>query len=252
MATIFTPTNQKRLTNIAVVRLKKGGKRFEIACYPNKVMPWRNKIETDIDEVLQTPTVFLNVSKGQVAKADDLRKAFNTDDATDICKIILTKGELQVTEKERQAQIENTFRDIATVVSEKCINPETKKPYTVTMIEKAMKDCHISVKPSRSAKQQALDVIQQLKATETFKIERAQMKLRLFIPSKDGKRVREKVKKTNAQILSEEFDCDLEMTVVIDPGLFREIDDIVKMETKGKGQVEVLSLNTCGDDDETE
>jgi len=27
---------QKRLTNIAVVRLKKGGTRFEIACYKNK------------------------------------------------------------------------------------------------------------------------------------------------------------------------------------------------------------------------
>lgn len=44
MAAIFTPTNQKRLTNIAVVRLKKAGKRFEIACYPNKVTSWRNKV----------------------------------------------------------------------------------------------------------------------------------------------------------------------------------------------------------------
>ena len=44
MATIFTPTNQKRLTNVAVVRLKKAGKRFEIACYPNKVTSWRNKV----------------------------------------------------------------------------------------------------------------------------------------------------------------------------------------------------------------
>jgi len=26
------------------VRLKKGGKRFEIACYPNKVMDWRKKV----------------------------------------------------------------------------------------------------------------------------------------------------------------------------------------------------------------
>jgi ribosome maturation protein SDO1 len=44
MATkIFTPTNQIRLTNIATVRLKKGGKRFEIACYRNKVISWRNK-----------------------------------------------------------------------------------------------------------------------------------------------------------------------------------------------------------------
>lgn len=32
---------QKRLTNIAVVRLKKAGKRFEIACYRNKINDWR-------------------------------------------------------------------------------------------------------------------------------------------------------------------------------------------------------------------
>ena len=41
---IFTPTNQIRLTNVAVVRVKKGGKRFEIACYKNKVISWRNKV----------------------------------------------------------------------------------------------------------------------------------------------------------------------------------------------------------------
>ena len=36
---LFLPshTGQKRLTNIAVVRLKKQGKRFEVACYKNKV-----------------------------------------------------------------------------------------------------------------------------------------------------------------------------------------------------------------------
>lgn len=33
---------QKRLTNIAVVRLKKNGERFEIACYKNKVGDWRS------------------------------------------------------------------------------------------------------------------------------------------------------------------------------------------------------------------
>ena len=41
--------------------------------------------ETDLDEVLQTHTVFLNVSKGQVAKADDMKKAFSTTDVTEIC-----------------------------------------------------------------------------------------------------------------------------------------------------------------------
>ncbi|KRT85946.1 hypothetical protein AMK59_385 [Oryctes borbonicus] len=102
MSKIFTPTNQIRLTNVAVVRTKKAGKRFEIACYRNKVVSWRNEVEKDIDEVLQTHTVFTNVSKGQVAKKEDLIKAFGTEDQTEICKEILKKGELQVSDKERQ------------------------------------------------------------------------------------------------------------------------------------------------------
>jgi len=79
--------------------MKKAGKRFEIACYKNKVLSWRQGTEKDIDEVLQSHTVFLNVSKGQVAKKDDLIKAFEKDDQTQICKDILAKGDLQVSDK---------------------------------------------------------------------------------------------------------------------------------------------------------
>lgn len=42
--------------------------------------------EKDLDEVLQTNTVFVNVSKGQVAKKEDLSNSFGTDDLTEICK----------------------------------------------------------------------------------------------------------------------------------------------------------------------
>lgn len=35
---------QKRLTNIAYVRFKKMGKRFEIACYKNTVLNWRGGV----------------------------------------------------------------------------------------------------------------------------------------------------------------------------------------------------------------
>ena len=35
---------QKRLTNVAVVRYKKFGKKFEVACYKNKVVNWRNGV----------------------------------------------------------------------------------------------------------------------------------------------------------------------------------------------------------------
>ena len=54
---------QVRLTNVAVVRLRRAGKRFEIACYKNKAVSYRQGLEEDLDEVLQIPSVFENVSK---------------------------------------------------------------------------------------------------------------------------------------------------------------------------------------------
>ena len=41
-AKIGTPVNQKLLTNVCLVRMKKGSTRFELAAYPNKVEPWRS------------------------------------------------------------------------------------------------------------------------------------------------------------------------------------------------------------------
>lgn len=244
------PTGQKRLTNVAIVRLKKGGKRFEIASYPNKVVSWRNKVETDIDEVLQTHTVFTNVSKGEVAKATELKSIFGTDNQSEICLQILSKGELQVSEKERHAQLESMFRDIATIVADKCVNPETNRPYTVTMIEKAMKDLHFSVKPTRNTKQQALDVIKQFTDKEVIQIQRAYMRLRLSIPGKEGKKLRSKIKKIAKKVEEDDFEEDLEMVVLIDPGCFREIEELLRHETKGKAQIEVLSLKDVEEGDE--
>jgi len=147
--------NQVRLTNVAIVRLKRCGKRFEVACYKNKVMNWRNKVETNIDEVLQIDSVFRNVSKGVLAKNTDLVQAFGTDNQEECCKIILEKGDLQVSDLERELLYENLFRDIATIVTNKCINPLTKRPYPVGTIETAMKETlHYAVKPSKTAKQQ--------------------------------------------------------------------------------------------------
>lgn len=83
--TLVQPVGQKRLTNVAIVRLKKHGMRFEIACYKNKVLSWRSGVEKDLDEVLQSQIVYANVSKGVLAKSKDLKVAFGSDDQSKIC-----------------------------------------------------------------------------------------------------------------------------------------------------------------------
>lgn len=136
---INQPSNQIKLTNVSLVRLKKGKKRFEIACYKNKVLEWRSGIETDLDNVLQIPSVFLNVSKGQTAPSADLAKAFGKDVPTDdVILEILNKGELQVGERERAAQLERVHNEVVGIVASKLVDPRTKRVYTTGMIEKAL------------------------------------------------------------------------------------------------------------------
>lgn len=53
MSRIFTPSNNISLQNIAVCRLKRSGKRFELACYKNKLGDWRSGVEKDLHNVIQ-------------------------------------------------------------------------------------------------------------------------------------------------------------------------------------------------------
>jgi ribosome maturation protein SDO1 len=122
-----------------MVRLKKGKKRFEIACYKNTVQSYRAGHETDLDNVLQIPNVFLNVSKGEVAPNDDLVKAFGKGVSRDeIVMQILMKGELQVGEKERQQELERVHKEVVEIVAGRLVDPKTKRVYTTGMVEKAL------------------------------------------------------------------------------------------------------------------
>lgn len=243
------PVTQVRLTNVAVVRLKRRGKRFELACYKNKVMSWRQGTEKDLDEVLQTTSIFTNVSKGVLAKTKHLLDAFKTDNLDDIVLEILRKGELQVSERERQYHADNLFNEIALIVSEKCVDPNTNRPFSVGIIERAMRDTiHYAVLPNKTAKVQAQIVIKQLE--KHMDISRAQMRLHVSIPSSKGKQLKELLSPHVQHWEHEEWDPDLQATVLIDPGSFRPIDEILREHTRGQATFEVLNLAVVEDDDQ--
>ena len=116
-----------------------GKKRFELACYKNKLLEYRSGAETDLDNVLQVPTVFLSVSKAQTAPAADLAKAFGPDaKREEIIQEILRKGEVQVNERERKELLERVEKEVLELVSSRLVDPETKRVYTTGMIGKAL------------------------------------------------------------------------------------------------------------------
>jgi len=142
---IKTPSNQIKFTNVSVVRLKKGKKRFELACYKNKLLEYRSGAETDLDNVLQVHTVFLSVSKAQTAPTAELVKAFGRDLTVDeIIQEILRKGEVQVGERERKEILDRIEKEVVDIVSGRLVDPTTKRVYTPGMIEKALNQLSIA------------------------------------------------------------------------------------------------------------
>jgi ribosome maturation protein SDO1 len=244
---ITQPVGQVRLTNVAVVRLNRTGKRFEVACYRNKVVNWRNRVETDLTEVLQIATVFQNVSKGVLANKTDIVKAFGTDNEDEVIRYILDKGEMQVSDKERKAQYESLFRDVATIISEKCVNPTSNRPYTVSMIENAMRDVHFSVHPTKAAKAQALELIGKLK--EVMPVARASMKLRVSSEAPQGEAVKAALQALTVTSFEDETwtggggSDEYSASILVDPGLFRGVEEAVRASTGGRGRVEVLQMS---------
>lgn len=105
-----------------------------------------------MDDVLQSTTVFTNLSKGIVASEKELQENFGTSDLEEVCKIILARGVLQVGVKERERDYDTLWRDVANILAEKCINPDTKRPYTSGVLQKAMKDTGASLDLRRPAK----------------------------------------------------------------------------------------------------
>ncbi|QRW18977.1 shwachman-bodian-diamond syndrome protein [Rhizoctonia solani] len=229
------PSNQIKLTNVSIVRLKKGGKRFEIACYKNKVQEWRNGVETDLDEVLQINNVFTNVSK-----------AFGKTDVSEIVKEILKKGELQVGDKERAHESSQLWKEIATQVAEKCVDPTTQKPYPVGIIEKAMTEAGFSVKTGKNAKAQVSSRMYQALASQfDSSYQRARMRVRITMPSKDGKRLKDQVVQGADKVEDEDWGEEWQITMLIDPGQFRVLTELVQSdkELKGSGRIETLSFS---------
>jgi len=258
--------------------MKKGKRRFELACYKNKVLEYRTGVESDLDEVLQIHQVFTNVSKGAVAPTKELEQAWPGKTQDEIILEILKKGELQVGEKERNAKLEQVSKEVVQIVVGKCVEPKSKRQYTPGMIEKALNELRENpkykgaaadkdkkeedegagkekekekeiptwhgVSTSKPAKVLALEAIKALVYHQPIPIARARMRIRVSITSQFAKKCKDKVKEQIEEILQDDIDGKGDWTCegFVEPGKFKSISEIVTGETKGKGRVEVLDM----------
>lgn len=239
MGKINQPNSQIRLTNVSLVRMKKGKKRFEIACYQNKVHDFQSGVEKNIDEVLQIPQIFLNVSKGQVASSEDLKSSFNTTNVDEIILEILKKGEIQLSEKERAQQNEKLHNEILNIISAKCINPKSKKRYPPTMIDKALKELKFNFVNARSAKSKSLEAIKLLVEKQIIPIARAKLRVKVVLSTDVFEKTKDDFIAEFVSLLesTESTQETTQIVFLLEPEIYKPLGEKVK---KLKGKVELI------------
>ncbi|QLQ81091.1 hypothetical protein HG537_0E04460 [Torulaspora globosa] len=239
---INQPSGQIKLTNVSLVRLRRAKKRFEIACYQNKVQDYRKGVETDLDEVLQIHQVFVNVSKGLVASKDELKAGFGDVELDVIIREILAKGEIQLSERERQLMLNKLNNELLTIVSAKCINPGSKKRYPPTMIHKALVELKFSPVLNKPAKLQALEAIKLLVATQIIPIARAKMKVKVCVSVAERETI-EQVQKLTGNAQGSSDGSQWTFVGLTDPVNYRELVAVCEK----KGSVQVIDMAVIDD-----
>jgi len=232
------PVTQVFLTNVAVVRYRVKNKKFELACYPNKVLDWRNGLEKSLENVLQIDEIFTNVVQGIHANKKELSKTFGSKSRDEIIQTILAKGELQVNELERKAKQDNILRDIANIVAEKCVEAETGRSIPVSRILKGMEEIHYSVSLTQSAKKQALNIIRLLK--DRLGLAKAKMSVSVTMPLGLEKKIKENLGKF--EIISEgEIEGKKRIVCNIDPEYYRSLNDLLNQDKlKDEVTIEII------------
>ncbi|POW13520.1 hypothetical protein PSTT_03708 [Puccinia striiformis] len=209
---VFQPSNQIKLTNVSIVRLKKAGKRFEIACYKNKVMEWRSGVETDLSEVVQSDTIFSNVSKGQLASHSDLLKSFPSKHQPTSNKKNAPESGLLLPSEESYLKFEEW---------------------------RIANELHFSVNLSKNSKTQALELIKALSTrSDIISISRSQMKIRITLPTNTNQNTKKLktmiLEKMNKVELDETDQDQCELIGLIDPGQFKLISDLLNSNSNRK------------------
>lgn len=125
------------------------------------------------------------------------------------------------------------YKDIANLIAERIVHPDSKRPFSVDSITSALNILHFAPKLDQPVKKQASDCVKNL--YKHFYVARAEMKLKVTVPNTLKSRVREELEamKVKPETVTDDKEISA-FTFLIEPSLYRAIDDLIKKKLGGK------------------
>jgi ribosome maturation protein SDO1 len=231
------------LKNKAIAKYKFKNNRFEIIVNPDLAFKLKMKHisedEVPILEILEIDAVFSDAGKGQRASADELIEAFETDDELAVARIILKKGELQLTQAQRKELADNKRKQIINFISKHAVDPKLNIPHPPARIENALEVANIKIDPYDNIDSQIKRVVKELQTVLPMKLE--QVKLAIKMPAEYAGKGYGVVKRFG-DIKQEQYTndgywiCSLEFPAGRQPEFMEKIEEL----SKGRAEIKII------------
>ena len=227
------------MADVTVVRYSHEGEKFEILVKPDPALDYKLGKKKDISSVLVSDDIYTDSGKGTKPATEKLVKAFKTEDSTEIAKIILQKGDLNLTTDQRRKMVDEKKKQIIAFIAKTYVDPKTHLPHPPLRIEQAMKDGRISVDPQKNVDEQVKDIVDKLRSIIALKSENLQ--LEIVIPAQYASQSYA-ILKSVGSLKKEDWQNNGSLKAILEiPAAARpNVIDRLGSITKGSASVEVM------------
>lgn len=222
-------------------KLRTNNQNFEILIDSNKAILFKKGSITDIKECIAVETIFSDAKKGLEASPIDLKQCFETEDALEIAKKIILKGEFALTSEYKQQLRDQKKKQIIELIHRNAVDPTNHMPHPSQRIEAAIDQVKVTIDEFEDTQKQMNIIVDKIRPILPIKFETKEIALR--IPAEYASKSYN-VFKNFGRKTKEEWLNDGSLSVVIEmPGGLEE-DFYEKINSICHGQVESKVLST--------
>ena len=227
------------MADVTVVRFSFEGDKFEILVKPDPALDYKLGKRKDLSAVLISDDIYADSGKGTKPPAEKLLRAFKTEDRAEIARMILQKGDLNLTTDQRRRMIDEKRKQIVEIIAKTYVDPRTHFPHPPLRIEQAMKDGRVAIDPQKGADEQTKDIVERLRSIIALKSENLQ--LEIVIPAQYASQSYS-VLKSVGSLQREEWQNNGSLKAILEiPAAARpHVIDRLGSITKGSATVEVI------------
>lgn len=228
-----------KLEDAVIARLETHGERYEVLVDPDLALELKRGKEIDISQVLAVDTIFKDSKKGDRASEERMKQLFATSNAFEVAKIIIKKGDIQLTTEQRRKMQEDRKKQIISIIARNAINPQTNAPHPPQRIEKVMEEARVHIDLSKTAEEQVQEVLKALRPIIPIRFEERIVAAK--IPAQYAGKAYSVVK-SFGEIKKEEWQKDGSWIILINlpAGVVDEFFEALNSLTKGEVDTKIV------------